>query len=98
LEKGELQISDKEREAQIEMMFKDIANIIAEKCCHPESKRPFSLESVKAALKTIHFSPKLDQPAKRQASDCIKKLRETFYIARAEMKIKLTVPNSHKVR
>lgn len=80
------------------MMFKDVANIIAEKCCHPDSKRPFSLESIKSALKTIHFSPKLDQPVKKQASDCIKKLREMFYITRAEMKIKLTVPNTNKAR
>jgi len=79
-------------------MFKDVANIIAEKCCHPESKRPFSLESIKAALKAIHFSPKLDQPAKKQASDCIKKLQSKFYIARAEMKIKLTVSISNKTR
>lgn len=73
-------------------MFKDVASIIAEKCCHPDSKRPFSLDSIKAALKSIHFSVKLDQPTKKQASECIKKLQEVFYIARAEMKIKITVP------
>lgn len=96
MEKGELQISDKERENQSEILFKDIANIIAEKCCHPETKRPFSVDSIKGAMKEIHFSVKLDQPAKKQASECIKKLRERFYIARAEMKLKLTVPLSFK--
>ncbi len=79
-------------------MFKDIVNIIAEKCCHPTSKRPFSIESIKAALRTLHFAPKLDQPAKKQASDCIKKLQAMFYIARAEMKIKVTVSSSNKAR
>lgn len=96
LEKGELQISDKERENQGEILSKDVANIIAEKCCHPESKRPFSVDSIKAAMKAIHFSVKLDQPAKKQASECIKKLRERFYIDRAEMKLKMTVPLKFK--
>jgi ribosome maturation protein SDO1 len=96
LEKGELQISDKERENQAEILFKDIANIISEKCCHPENKRPFSVDSIKSAMKEIHFSVKLDQPAKKQASECIKKLRENFFIDRAEMRLKLTVPLSYR--
>lgn len=77
-------------------MFKEVANLIAEKCAHPESKRPFSVDSIKAALKTIHFAPRLDQPAKKQASDWLKKLREKYYIERAEMKIKITIPSNIK--
>jgi len=79
-------------------MFKDIANLVAEKCVHPDSKRPFSVDSIKAALQSIHFAPKLNEPVKKQASDCIKKLIEKYYIARAEMKIKFTVPLNLKKR
>jgi len=46
-------------------MFNDIANIIAERCCHPISKRPFTTESIKAAMKEIHFPVKLDYTAKK---------------------------------
>jgi ribosome maturation protein Sdo1 len=60
-----LQITDKERENQNDILFKDVANIIAEKCCHPDSKRPFSVDSIKAAMKNIHFSAKIDQSAKK---------------------------------
>lgn len=47
LEKGELQIGDKERDAQITNIFNDIVNIITEKCVNPESKRQFNIESIR---------------------------------------------------
>jgi len=96
LEKGEIQITDKEREHQIDVMSKDIANIIAEKCCHPDSKRAFALESIKAAMKKIHFPVRLDQNAKKQASDCTKILQEKFVLARAEMKVQLNIAKDKK--
>jgi len=96
LEKGELDIGDKERDQQKDLMEKDIANLLAERVVHPDSKRPFSVESIKAALKAIHFAPKLNEPVKKQVSDATKKLIAKYYIARAEMKIKLSVPLSYK--
>ena len=39
LEKGELQVSDKERQIQLESLFKDVATIVAEKCVNPETNR-----------------------------------------------------------
>jgi ribosome maturation protein SDO1 len=85
-----LQIGERERDAQTENMFKDIVNFIAEKCVHPESKRPFSIDSIKAAINEIHFPIKLDQSAKKQALDCFKQLHRRFYIVRAEMKVKIS--------
>lgn len=79
-------------------MYKDIANLIAERIVHPDSKRPFSVDSITAALNILHFAPKLDQPVKKQASDCVKNLYKHFYVARAEMKLKITVPNTLKSR
>lgn len=71
-------------------MHADIANIINEKCVHPITNRHFTLESIKAAIKDIHYPIKLDQPAKRQALECIKLLQKRYNIARAAMKIRLT--------
>lgn len=96
LEKGELDIGEEEREQQKDSMEKEIANLIAERVVHPDSKRPFSVESIKAALKSIHFAPKLNEPVKKQVSDATKKLIAKYYIARAEMKIKLTIPSFYK--
>ena len=35
------QVSDKERQAQNEALFKEVATQVAEKCVNPESKRPY---------------------------------------------------------
>lgn len=68
----------------------DIVKIIVEKCVHPTTKRRFTPETIKVAIKDIHFPLKLDQPAKKQALDCIKLLQKRYKIARGEMKIRVT--------
>lgn len=90
LNNGELQISDKERDNNLETIAKEITNIITEKCVHSLSKRPISIDSVQQAIKDIHFPIKIDQPPKRQALTCIKKLQRKFLLSRAEMKIQIT--------
>lgn len=37
LEKGELQVGEKEREVQLSSLQNDIINIVCEKCVHPDS-------------------------------------------------------------
>ncbi len=92
LEKGDLQFGDKERESQSSSIFNDIVNFIAEKCVHPQSKRLFSVASITQAIQDIHFTVKLDKPAKPQALECIKELQKKYNIVRAEMKVKITIP------
>ena len=89
-------MTDKERDSQILNIQTDIANIINEKCVHPVTARHFTLESIKAAMKDIHYPVKLDQPAKRQALDCIKLLQKRYKISRAAMKIRLTYPKEEQ--
>jgi ribosome maturation protein Sdo1 len=72
-------------------MFADIATIITEKCVHPSNSRHFTIESIKAAMHSIHYPVKLDQPAKRQALECIKLLQKRYKIMRAMMKIKISL-------
>uniref|UniRef100_A0A915MNR9 Ribosome maturation protein SDO1/SBDS N-terminal domain-containing protein n=1 Tax=Meloidogyne javanica TaxID=6303 RepID=A0A915MNR9_MELJA len=43
LEKGDLQVSDKERQLTSESSFKEVANLIANMCVNPETQRPYSL-------------------------------------------------------
>ena len=71
-------------------MLTDIVKIIVEKCVHPVTKRRFTPETIKTAIKDSHFPIKHDQPAKRQALLCIKMLQTRYKIARGEMKIRIT--------
>lgn len=91
-----MQIGELERDAQKDILFKDICNIIAAKCVHPTSKRTFSVDSIKTALREIHYPIKLEATAKKQAMDAIKCLEEHYEIARAEMLLKITVDSSKK--
>eukprot|EP01117_Protostelium_nocturnum_P001529 TRINITY_DN1183_c0_g1_i1.p1 TRINITY_DN1183_c0_g1~~TRINITY_DN1183_c0_g1_i1.p1 ORF type:complete len:223 (+),score=87.91 TRINITY_DN1183_c0_g1_i1:43-711(+) len=92
LEKGELQVSEKERGQQTDKVFRDISTIIAEKCVDPETKRPFTVTLIERALKDIHFSVNT-KSAKQQALEAIKQLKESsFPITRAQMKIAIYIP------
>ncbi|XP_065220975.1 ribosome maturation protein SBDS [Planococcus citri] len=91
LEKGELQISDKERAAQMEAVFKEVSTIIAEKCVNPENKRPYPTSIISKALKDVHFSAKQNKSAKQQALEMIPKLQTVIPIERAQMRVKVTM-------
>lgn len=89
LAKGELQISEKERNSQLDSLFKDIATNVADKCVNPESKRPYPVTMIEKAMKDIHFSVKPNRNAKQQALDVIPLLKENIPLERASMRIKI---------
>lgn len=91
LEKGDLQISDKERAAQLETLTKEVATIIAEKCINPENKRPYPTSMIIKAMKDTHFSSNLNKSAKQLALETIPKLKSIIPIERAEMRIRVNV-------
>lgn len=66
LEKGELQVGEKERNASLEVIGKDVASIIAEKCIHPETKRPYTIGMIEKAMADIHVSIHPTRSAKQQ--------------------------------
>jgi len=66
LAKGELQVSERERQAQLETMFRDIATIVAAKCVNPDTKRPYTVGVIERAMKDAHFSVKLHKNSKQQ--------------------------------
>ena len=92
LAKGELQVSEKERNNQLETMFQDIATIVAEKCVNPETKRPYTVKLIDRAMKDIHYSVKANRSTKQQALDVIKQLKESMQIQRAHMRMRLMLP------
>ena len=66
LAKGELQVSEREQQAQLETMFRDIATIVAAKCVNPDTKRPYTVGVIERAMKDAHFSVKLHKNSKQQ--------------------------------
>lgn len=92
LAKGDLQVSDKERQAQQEALFKDVATIVSEKCLNPETKRPYPVTIIEKAMKECHIAIKANKGAKQQALDTVGKLKAQLPIERAQMRIKITVP------
>lgn len=89
LDKGELQVSDKERHSQIDSLFKDIATTVAEKCINPETKRPYPVSIIEKAMKDIHYSVNVNRNAKQQALDVIQLLKKEIPLERAQMRVRI---------
>ncbi|XP_056631252.1 ribosome maturation protein SBDS [Diorhabda carinulata] len=87
--KGELQVSDKERQSHIEQLFKDIATTVADKCINPEVKRPYPVTIIEKVMKDAHYSVKPNQSAKQQALQVIKLIKEHIPLERAKMRLKI---------
>ncbi|KAG2493699.1 hypothetical protein HYH03_008213 [Edaphochlamys debaryana] len=92
LSKGDLQVSDKERKAEYEHLFKDVAGVLVEKCVNPDTNRPYTLSMLERALRDIHFNLDPKKSAKQQAFEALPLLREQFPIERARMRLRLSVP------
>jgi len=96
LDKGEIQISEKERKEETEKIFKDVATFIVEKCIHKETKEALTLAAVERAMKEAGVSIQLSKPAKQQALKIIHILQEktSLPIERAKMQLQITVPSA----
>lgn len=68
LAQGELQVSEKERHANLESMYRDIATIVADKCVNPETNRPYTVTMIEKAMKELHVSVKPTRSTKQQVS------------------------------
>lgn len=96
LKTGELQVSDMEREAHLEALFRDIVQIVVDRCVHPETGRQLTPLTVESALRTIGISVQPEQPAKKQALKAIEKLccEMSDSFERAKMRLRFTCPPS----
>lgn len=73
-------------------MYRDIATIVADKCVNPNSNRPYPFSVIERLMKEIHYAVVPNRAAKQQALEVIKKLQGHIPIARAKMKIQVTLP------
>lgn len=87
--KGDMQFSGKEREMLTKKNYNEIIEIVSRKIVHPKSKKLFSVDSVKAALKEINFNTVFNKIPKRQALDAITKLEKHYEIERTGKILKI---------
>jgi len=93
LNKGEVQISEKERSQTFSNIKNDIANLIVEKTYNYRTGLPFPQTLILQVLNDIHFDAKEEQSSKKQAIQAIKIIqdREIIPIERKYMQIEITI-------
>ena len=92
LEKGELQVSDKEREHAFKLMFNEVAQTVAAMSFNPKSVRPYTVSIIKDAMIKHQFHLNMSKSAKKQALDCVKFLSKKMDLQRMRMLVSITVP------
>jgi len=91
LEKGDFQLSEKERQTALNAKFTEIASTISTMCINPTTQRPYPVSIVEQAMKDAHVSVKPNKSAKQQALEVITLLKESIPLERVKMKIKITM-------
>ena len=66
LNKGEVQVSGMERDAQLGNSFREIATIVADKCVNPLTKLPYPVGMIEKAMNDLHFSVNFNKNSKQQ--------------------------------
>lgn len=91
LEKGELQVAGKEREAQLSSQFRDIATIVMQKTINPETKHPYTISMIERLMHDIHYAVDPHGSSKKQALEVIRQLQQKFPIKRSPMRLRVTI-------
>lgn len=83
-------------------MYRDIVQIISEKCVNPTKRCPYTTGIIDKALQEIGFSVQPNRPAKLQAWDAIKELQETETLAitraRIRIRVQCNIKDSKKIK
>lgn len=91
MEKGELQVSEKERHCEMDSLFKEIATSISDKYLNPETKCPYSVSTIEQAMKDINYSVKPYQTVEQQVLEVKSLLKEHIRLEKTNMRIKLVI-------
>ncbi|KAI0983661.1 hypothetical protein GJ496_010132 [Pomphorhynchus laevis] len=96
IKKGELQVSEKERQEQHGNLFKEIAQLISDKCIEPSTQKQYPISIIEKAMKQLHYNANPRKNAKAQSLDVIKLLQqnEILPIQKAKMKLRITLPGT----
>ncbi|KAJ1501200.1 hypothetical protein HMI54_010192, partial [Coelomomyces lativittatus] len=92
LMKGELQVSEKERQLALENITKEVAHFLADTCVNPETKRPYPITLIEKCMQELHFSPHPSKPVKVQAKELLKLIQTQIPIERTQMRVRVLLP------
>lgn len=100
LTKGEIQLSERERQVMLNKINNELLTIVSAKCINPVSKKRYPPTMIHKLLVELKFSPVLNKPAKLQALEAIKLLivKQIVPIVRAKMKVKVTISSQETER
>ncbi|CAG8716145.1 7689_t:CDS:2, partial [Acaulospora colombiana] len=95
LQRGEIQVGEKEREHELSNLWKEIATLISERCVDPETQGPIPVGMIEKAMHEAGFSVKQGKTAKSQTGECIRLIQTNskLPIQRARMRIKVVIAN-----
>jgi ribosome maturation protein SDO1 len=79
LQKGELQVGEKERELALQKMRKEVASMLAAMSVNPTTLRPYAVTLIEKVMKDVHFKPDPKKPAKKQAKELLELLAKVFF-------------------
>lgn len=94
LDKGEIQVSEKERAHALESLQRDICVLVSEMCVNPQTHRPYPVRMIEQGMRDCHFSIQTTKSAKSQALALIKQLQPVMPIDRAHMRVTVTCDQS----
>ncbi|CDU85170.1 ribosome maturation protein SBDS, putative [Plasmodium yoelii] len=91
LEKGTLQISNRERAILKEKMYKDIIEMLHEMSVNPQTGYPLSTNMIESMIKNVGYSINIDDSTKKQALKVFELLHKEYedVIQRAFMRIQI---------
>ena len=95
LEEGKsIQVSDLERNQQIQNALSQIASWVASNCVHPDNGRPYTVSQIKHTLGKS-FTVQTHKPLKKQCLDAVKFLKTEIPIERAKMELSIKYDVAH---
>ena len=62
-------MGEKERAQDLENLWKEIANMVAEKCVDPETQKPYPVGMIEKGMNEAGFSVKIGKSAKSQVRE-----------------------------
>jgi ribosome maturation protein SDO1 len=100
LNKGEVQVSERERLYQSTRTLHEIATVVAAKTVSWETNRPLPVSLIEKALREIHFAVQPNRPVKAQALEVIPLLRARsgLDLERARLRLRIHVSNQRDAK
>lgn len=94
MEKGEIQLSNKERQVNRDALSKATSTLVADTCLNPKTKRPYTLAAIEQSMRDVHFTVDPTKNIRKQSLEAIKLLQGSgkLPIERALMKCTLNIP------